>query len=265
MESHRKGDLTEATVITELKRREIPVSVPFGDNERYDLVAESAGDLYRLQVKTGWLSDGCVEFHGKSSHTNSSGNVYKTYDGDTDYFAVYCHELEQLYLVPETAFETEMRLRVEDPEIEQPSINWAADYEFDEQWPPEDTTSGPANDREAIIETLRDRGVDAIDAIDSDAPYEAVLRTPDDDLLRAAVRRGSVTNGRIRFDTSGTVPGPEAVDYAVVDCAERGEQYLVERASYERTTSLRVTEPEQAQPSIKWAEEYEFGACWPPG
>ncbi|WP_394295066.1 group I intron-associated PD-(D/E)XK endonuclease [Halococcus thailandensis] len=31
MDSHRKGDLTEALVIAELKRREIPVSIPFGD------------------------------------------------------------------------------------------------------------------------------------------------------------------------------------------------------------------------------------------
>jgi len=264
MESHRKGDLTEATVITELKRREIPVSVPFGDNERYDLVAESAGDLYRIQVKTGWLSDGCVEFHGKSSHTNSGGNVYKTYDGDTDFFAVYCHELEQLYLVAEDAFETEMRLRVEDPEVEQPSINWAADYEFDEQWPPENGTNSAVSEREAIVETLRDRGVDVIDAMDSDAPYDAILRTPADDLLRAAVRRGSVTNGRIRFDTSQTVPGPDDVEYVVVDCAERDEQYLVERARYERTISLRVSEPEQTQPSINWAADYEFDEQWPP-
>lgn len=137
MESHRKGDLTEAVVITELKRREIPVSVPFGDNERYDLVVETPSESFlRVQVKTGWLTDGVVQFHGKSQHTNASGNTYEQYDGDVDYFAVYCHELDQLYWMGEDEFETRATLRVEEPAVVQPAINWAADYEFDVRWPP---------------------------------------------------------------------------------------------------------------------------------
>lgn len=264
MQSHRKGELTEAVVIAELKHRGIPVSVPFGDNERYDLVLESEGDLYRVQVKTGTFDGETVRFKGYSTHTNSEGNVHDAYDGDVDYFLVYCHDLEAMYLVAEDAVTSNMRLRVEDPEIEQPSINWAADYEFDEQWPPEDATNSVADERQSILETLRDRGVDVIDATDSDAPYDAILHTPSEDLLRAAVRPGSVTNDRIRFDTSGTVPGPDDVDYVVVDCPELREQYLVDRSSYDRTISLRVEEPAQAQPSINWAEEYEFDARWPP-
>jgi hypothetical protein len=264
MQSHRKGELTEVIAIAELKRRGIPVSVPFGDNERYDLVIESENGLYRVQVKTGTFDGETVRFKGYSIHTNSEGNVHEAYDGDIDYFLVYCHDLETMYLVAEDTVTSNMRLRVEDPEIEQPSINWAAEYKFDEQWPPEDGTNSVVDEREAIVQTLRDRGVDVIDAMDSDAPYDVILRTPADDLLRAAVRRGSVTNGRIRFDTSQTVPGPDDVEYVVVDCAERGEQYLVERASYERTMSLRVAEPEQAQPSINWAADYEFRTCWPP-
>jgi hypothetical protein len=54
MESHRKGELTETVVIADLIQRGIPVSRPFGDNERYDAIAESpSGRLYRLQIKTG--------------------------------------------------------------------------------------------------------------------------------------------------------------------------------------------------------------------
>jgi len=40
METHRKGDPTEAVVIAELMKRSIPVSVPFGDNERYNIVTK---------------------------------------------------------------------------------------------------------------------------------------------------------------------------------------------------------------------------------
>lgn len=136
METQRKGVLTEAAALTALQRRGIPVSIPFGDTERYDLVAESERGLHRLQVKTGRYDGEVVEFKGYSVHTNSTGNVHETYDGDVDQFLVYCHELDATYLVPEDAVHSNMRLRVSEPEQRQPSINWACEYEFDERWPP---------------------------------------------------------------------------------------------------------------------------------
>lgn len=133
MDSHRKGELTESIVITELKRRQVPVSTPFGDNERYDLLVESPnGEFRSVQVKTGWLRDGRVTFKGMSQHTNASGNVYKQYRGDVDYFLVYCYELETLYLIAEEEFNTGMCLRVEEPEQVDKTINWAENYRFDE-------------------------------------------------------------------------------------------------------------------------------------
>jgi hypothetical protein len=137
LESHEKGDATEAAVVAELKRRAIPVARPFGDNQRYDAVAEtSGGDLLKIQIKTGWLADGKVHFHGKSQHTNSTGNVYERYDGDVDYFVVYSDDLDELYLIDESEFETKMALRVDPPKQSDSSINWAEDYRFDANWPP---------------------------------------------------------------------------------------------------------------------------------
>lgn len=119
-----------------MKRHDIPVLVPFGDNERYDVVVETPDrGFLRVQIKTGWMSDGKVEFKGKSQHTNASGNVYETYEGDVDYFLIHCHELEQLYVVPNDAFHTSMSLRVAEPEQVHETINWAADYEFGGEWP----------------------------------------------------------------------------------------------------------------------------------
>jgi hypothetical protein len=265
METHRKGDMTEAVVLAELKRREIPVSVPFGDNERYDLVAESNETLHRLQIKTGRLSEGCIRFHGKSSHTNSNGNVYKPYEGDTDFFTVYCQDVEQLYLIGEQEFDTAMCLRVAEPDVDQPSINWAEDYEFDERWPRETSEDPPESARKRVVESLRERGVDVFTAANSDARYDVLLRSPAGELHRAVVRDGAITDGRIRFATGeATLPEAEAVDYVVVHCEELDERYLLERASFDRTMSLRVEEPEQRQPSINWAEDYEFDEQWPP-
>jgi hypothetical protein len=139
METHRKGDLTEAIVIAELTKRGVPVSIPFGDNERYDIVVEAPnGGLFRVQIKTGWLSDGTIRVKGHSQHTNSTGNTYKLYDSaDVDSFVAYCYELEAIYWVPEDEFASSIHLRIEEPKQMKPSINWAEEYEFDVNWPPE--------------------------------------------------------------------------------------------------------------------------------
>jgi hypothetical protein len=137
MDSHKKGDLTEAAVLTELKRRDVPVSIPSGDNERDDFVVETSDTQFlRAQIKTGWSRDGVIEFRGYSKHTNSSGNIQKSYDGDIDCFLVFSHEHEQLFFVWEEEVGANMSLRTEEPKQNQPSINWAADYAFDERWPP---------------------------------------------------------------------------------------------------------------------------------
>lgn len=100
MERHRKGDLTEAIVIAELKERNIPVSKPFGDNERYDLLVEAPdGEILRIQVKTGRYTNEAINFRGVSRHTNCSGSVYETYDGDVDYFIVYNHRFDSIHCI----------------------------------------------------------------------------------------------------------------------------------------------------------------------
>jgi hypothetical protein len=50
------------------------VSIPFGEDHRYDLVVEKDGILSRVQVKTGRLRNGVVMFNCYSSH----GRVGKT-------------------------------------------------------------------------------------------------------------------------------------------------------------------------------------------
>lgn len=136
MQSHERGDATEAMVVAKLKARQIPVSIPFGDNQRYDAVIETpAAELLRVQIKTGRLQDGTIDFHGKSQHTNASGNTYQKYDGDVDYFLVYTPTLDSLHAVGEHEFDSRIQLRVDEPKQADASINWADEYEFDERWP----------------------------------------------------------------------------------------------------------------------------------
>lgn len=110
---HRKGVVTEAIVIARLLERGIAVATPYGDNERYDLIAETSDQsLLKLQIKSGYFRDGVVEFRGVSQHTNAQGNHYKPYGDDIDYFIVYCDTLDELFLVPVWMVGTRMYLRV---------------------------------------------------------------------------------------------------------------------------------------------------------
>jgi len=265
MHAHRKGDLTEAIVIAELKRRGIPVSVPFGDNERYDLVAESDEDLHRIQVKTGVVRDGAVVFRGNSQHTNAAGNTYKKYGDDIDAFVVYCHENEGLYLVSTTGFYN-MRLRLDEPGQIHDSINWAAEYEFDAQWPPGERDVATASTVvERTVTELRERGVSVFKSGPAE-DYDVLLERPDGRFARTSIRPGSVSEGRVRFDTGATrAPGPAEVDFVIVACAELDDVLLIERNEYETTTSFRVEEPTQDHPETRLAADYEFDVRWPPG
>lgn len=265
MEPHRRGELTEALVIAELKRREIPVSKPVGDNERYDLVAESDGGLWRLQVKTGRLQDGTIRFHGTSQHTNAQGNVYERYDGVVDFFVVYVDELESMYLLPESAFETDIRLRVEEPSQADSSINWARDFAFDQNWPPEAGPTHPTTRAGVITERLAEHGV-SVALPQSDQAYDALAEGPAGEIYRLQLERGWVVDGRIRFDTGDKSHqrDPDAIDYVVVYCAEVSQLYLIARDGYDVTISLRIEEPKQRNSRINWADDYEFGRNWPP-
>lgn len=258
MESHRKGDLTEAIVITELKRRAIPVSMPFGDNERYDLVLESPnGELLRAQVKTGWLSDGTIQFHGKSQHTNSSGNVYKGYDGDVDYFLVYCYELDILYLVGEEEFNSSMTLRVEEPKLENRRINWAADFEFDERWPPHpgDCLNQERNTTmEAVIDQLAAQNVPVARPAD-EQQCKLVVRTSNRNWVSVRVKTGWLMDGRIDYNHESL---SEDIGYLAIYVHETETLYLVSRDEFDSSIALRVAKPERDSAHVNWATDYEF-------
>jgi PD-(D/E)XK endonuclease len=58
----RKGDLAELKVAAELVARGCRLSIPFGEDHDYDLIADFEGRLHRIQVKYA-ESDGRVITH----------------------------------------------------------------------------------------------------------------------------------------------------------------------------------------------------------
>lgn len=97
MNSKTVGELTEAKVLVKLLSMGYVCSKPFGDNARYDLIADDGETLYRVQIKTGRVREGCVMFNTSSS----SRYVNKDYRGQIDWFVVYVPETDKFYVIPE--------------------------------------------------------------------------------------------------------------------------------------------------------------------
>jgi PD-(D/E)XK endonuclease len=128
------GDLSEAMVIAAFVRHGYLVSIPFGENHRYDLIADDGNQLLRIQVKTGRLRDGVIKFVCCSSHQHrrSGPTATRPYFGQVEYLAVFCPETGKVYLLPESELvATGSHLRIA-PTLNRQvrNIRWAAEYEL---------------------------------------------------------------------------------------------------------------------------------------
>jgi hypothetical protein len=131
------GDRTQAHVLARLVEHGRLVLVPWGENQRYDLVIDDGDRFVRVQCKTGRLSRGAVEFHTCSftyHHPSNQGtkHYYHDYRGQADIFGVYCPQTGGVYLVPvEDVGRKSCRLRIDPPGNGQvKNVRWATDYEL---------------------------------------------------------------------------------------------------------------------------------------
>lgn len=126
------GHRAEAAVLSELVRRGYRILVPFGVNQRYDLVIEGEGRFLRAQCKTGRLRNGVIEASAQSIQSNTRRTVTRTYAGEVDLFVVYCPDNEKVYVVPADEIPAGyISLRVDEPRNGQrKGVRWARDYEL---------------------------------------------------------------------------------------------------------------------------------------
>lgn len=73
----QKGDLAELKVATDLIDRGCGISIPFGEDCNYDLIADYEGRLHRVQVKHT-RSDGRIVQVRSRSHSLTNGRVRVT-------------------------------------------------------------------------------------------------------------------------------------------------------------------------------------------
>jgi hypothetical protein len=126
------GLRTEAAILAEMVRRGYSVLVPFGTNQRYDLVLDMGGKFVRAQCKTGRLKDGVIIYATKSVRSNRKEILVRNYAGEIEIFLVHCPEIGGIYAVPvDEAPEGYGSLRVDPTRNGQKErIRWARDYEL---------------------------------------------------------------------------------------------------------------------------------------
>ena len=104
--------------------------MPFGDNQRYDFVIDRGNGFERIQVKTGRLRNGSIQFNACSSQAHR-GKGRKAYQGDIEFFAVFCPDTYTSYLVPVGTLKRLGTLRVERAKNNQTkNLILAKDYEI---------------------------------------------------------------------------------------------------------------------------------------
>jgi len=128
--------ITQAKVATALIEAGKVVLVPWMQVARYDLVFEEKGTFSRVQCKTGQIFRGAVYFRPQSLRAAKQETGWSRtpagYQGEIDYFGIYCPDNGKVYLVPIAEANTRGTcfLRIDPPKNNQRKrIRWAGDYE----------------------------------------------------------------------------------------------------------------------------------------
>ena len=101
VEKKQKGNLTELQCIAAFYEIGYSVSIPYGENSRYDFIADVDDHLIRVQVKSSSTKDGgkSYTFSCRSSRTNGKRTITKRYTKlEIDYFATFINV--RCYIVP---------------------------------------------------------------------------------------------------------------------------------------------------------------------
>lgn len=123
------GEISEAIVLARLIELGYAVSIPFGNNQRYDMIVDDGGIMVRVQVKTGRLYRGSIVF--PTCSTNGFTGERRNYLGEADDFIVYCPQTDEVYRVPvaECGPTKTAMLRVDPPASEkQRRLRWAHEH-----------------------------------------------------------------------------------------------------------------------------------------
>ncbi len=129
------GAQTELQCITYLHGLGYNISIPWGDNARYDFVLDVNHKLYKIQCKTAHMrEEGVYGIQTRSTYVNSQGNRTASYaHEDVDFFSTFIDG--KCYLVPwDETCKREKVLRFVEPKNHQTKgITFAQEYLAEKQ------------------------------------------------------------------------------------------------------------------------------------
>jgi hypothetical protein len=112
MHKYELGNKSEGVVLSAYLNAGFNIGLPFGTGASYDLVVDNGSRLFKIQVKTAWVNNGCVVYKSERRHPGRSLTRRAYVDGEVDYFAVYCPTTENIYAVPAGNHGVQGRLRL---------------------------------------------------------------------------------------------------------------------------------------------------------
>ena len=62
MKKFELGNQSEAIVLCAYLKAGFTVSIPFGSGASYDSLVDSGSNIYKVPVKTGWISNGVIKY-----------------------------------------------------------------------------------------------------------------------------------------------------------------------------------------------------------
>lgn len=126
------GSTTEAIVLSAYLRSGFQVSIPFSSLTAYDLIVDTGKRLLKIQAKTAWVRQGCLNYHGRRRVGGGYSNRRAYEIGEIDFFAVYCPQTNSLFVVPAEGHGKAGVLRIKPTKNNQKKmIRWAEDYSWD--------------------------------------------------------------------------------------------------------------------------------------
>lgn len=136
LETKQRGNLTELYCITACCEEGYNISIPYGENSRYDFIVDVNGKLLKVQVKTSRPKkaisncNNAICFPCRSTGVNSKGTKYHRYNKEQiDYFATYWEG--KCYMIPVEECSVEKTLWFKPAANGQKAlISMAVDYEL---------------------------------------------------------------------------------------------------------------------------------------
>jgi hypothetical protein len=135
MNSKQKGSIAEISFIAECVKRNWTISIPYGDNCRYDCIIDRGRGLERIQIKSSTYEEkkNRIVSFTRRIYNNQKGSICNIYTREEiDGFVIYSPELNTFYYIPiEEQEQASISLRINrdiNAKNGCPNIRWADNY-----------------------------------------------------------------------------------------------------------------------------------------